>query len=73
MISDVGKDFISKCIEVESSKRLSAHLALHHPWIKKDGTEPESDNSARLKKRKRDTEEEIEDETVIKRPKPSVA
>lgn len=32
-ISDLAKDFVSGCIEVESSKRMSAKNALRHPWI----------------------------------------
>ena len=32
-ISDLGKDFVSKLLEVNEEKRLSAEEALCHPWI----------------------------------------
>lgn len=58
-LSEVGKDFISKCIEVEATKRLSAELALHHPWISQSRVGNNNSDVVALpgkNKRKRDGE-----------------
>ena len=37
-ISEDGRDFISRLVEMDRSKRLTAKEALQHPWIKKLAT-----------------------------------
>jgi len=33
-VSDQAKDFVSRCLEMVESKRLTAKSALQHPWLR---------------------------------------
>lgn len=33
-VSDTAKDFINKCLTIDPEKRMTAHQALNHAWIK---------------------------------------
>jgi|EP00970_Alexandrium_tamarense_P007895 serine/threonine protein kinase len=33
-ISDNGKDFVKRLMQVDPNKRLNASEALHHPWLR---------------------------------------
>ena len=35
-VSDNAKDFVSKLLEVDEEKRMSAEEALFHPWIRQE-------------------------------------
>ncbi len=44
-VSDNARDFIRRCLTVDPRNRMTAHLALQHPWIKPmDPTSPEKPN-----------------------------
>ena len=40
-VSDTAKDFIDKCLTIDPEKRMTAHQALNHPWIKTEEEEEE--------------------------------
>lgn len=35
-VSDTGKDFVTKLLEVDEEKRMSSEEALLHPWIRQE-------------------------------------
>ena len=42
-VSETARDFIRRCLTIDPNKRMTAHQALQHPWIKPtDPTSPES-------------------------------
>lgn len=38
-VSDTAKDFINQCLTIDPEKRMTAHQALNHAWIKTDEME----------------------------------
>jgi calcium-dependent protein kinase len=32
-ISEEAKDFVRQCLQVDTSKRLTAEMAINHPWL----------------------------------------
>jgi calcium/calmodulin-dependent protein kinase I len=40
-VSDTARDFINRCLTVNPEKRMTAHAALTHPWVKEDASVPD--------------------------------
>ncbi|KAI8379630.1 kinase-like domain-containing protein [Radiomyces spectabilis] len=41
-ISDEAKDFIRRCLTIDTTKRITAHEALKHPWLTSPSNQPTS-------------------------------
>jgi serine/threonine protein kinase len=39
-VSETARDFIRRCLTIDPHKRMTAHEALDHAWIKEDDTVP---------------------------------
>ena len=39
-VSEPARDFIRRCLTIEPSRRLTAHEALNHAWIREDAKSP---------------------------------
>ncbi|KAF2667077.1 Pkinase-domain-containing protein [Microthyrium microscopicum] len=53
-VSDTARTFIDRCLTVEPSRRMTAHEALSHPWIKQDATSAGADAASMETTEKKD-------------------
>lgn len=42
-VSDSARDFINKLLTIDPTKRMTASLALEHPWLATDAAQKEGD------------------------------
>ena len=67
-VSDEARDFMSKLMDSDRAKRITAKEALQHPWITNGGPKPKESKLKKLKNmvsNKDDSKEEMTQEVVV--------